>query len=112
MVFQSGKKHVVLYTWGLLIPKKIIDQSEKEIKKAAKRFGDNFDEATFTSTNPRVLGYKQKGEDILKRLGKSLENEDLADVKSLIEELEIGCPLSGSKNWTDVKQFNLMFGNF
>ena len=83
---------------------------EKEIKKAAKRFGDSFDEATFTSTNPRVLGYKQKGEDILKRLGKSLENEDLADVKALIEELEIACPLSGSKNWTDVKQFNLMFG--
>ena len=36
--------------------------------------------------------------------------EDLADVKALIEELEIACPLSGSKNWTDVKQFNLMFG--
>ena len=43
-------------------------------------------------------------------MGKSLENEDLADVKALIEELEIACPLSGSKNWTDVKQFNLMFG--
>jgi len=28
----------------------------------------------------------------------------------LIEELGIGCPLSGSKNWTEVKQFNLMFG--
>lgn len=34
LVFQSGKKHVVLYTWGLLIPKKIIDQSEKEIKNS------------------------------------------------------------------------------
>jgi len=43
-------------------------------------------------------------------MGKSLEKEDLADVKALIEELGIGCPLSGSKNWTDVKQFNLMFG--
>jgi glycyl-tRNA synthetase len=43
-------------------------------------------------------------------MGKSLENEDLADVKALIEELGIGCPVSGSKNWTDVKQFNLMFG--
>ena len=39
-----------------------------------------------------------------------MENEDLADVKALIEELEIACPESGSKNWTDVKQFNLMFG--
>lgn len=83
---------------------------EKEVKKAAKRFGDAFDKDQFLSTNPRVLQYKDKGDAILKRLGKSLENEDLADVKALIEELEIACPLSGSKNWTDVKQFNLMFG--
>jgi glycyl-tRNA synthetase len=43
-------------------------------------------------------------------MGQSLEKEDLADVKSLIEELEIACPETGSRNWTDVKQFNLMFG--
>lgn len=83
---------------------------EKEVEKAAKRFGDSFNKEQFLATNPRVLGYKEKGEEILKRLGKSLENEDLADVKLLIEELEISCPISGSKNWTDVKQFNLMFG--
>ncbi|WP_276388752.1 glycine--tRNA ligase [Eudoraea chungangensis] len=83
---------------------------EKEVAKASKRFGDSFDEDQFLATNQRVLGYKEKGQSILKRLGKSLENEDLADVKALIEELEIACPLSGSKNWTDVKQFNLMFG--
>ena len=29
---------------------------------------------------------------------------------SIFEELEIACPESGSRNWTDVKQFNLMFG--
>jgi hypothetical protein len=57
-----------------------------------------------------VVGYKEKGAAILKRLGKSLEKEDLEDVKLLIEELEIVCPVSGSKNWTEVKQFNLMFG--
>ncbi|GGK40091.1 MULTISPECIES: glycine--tRNA ligase [Flavobacteriaceae] len=83
---------------------------EKEVAKAAKRFGDSFDKEQFLATNPRVVGYKEKGDAILQRMGKSLENEDLADVKVLIEELEIGCPLSGSKNWTDVKQFNLMFG--
>jgi glycyl-tRNA synthetase len=43
-------------------------------------------------------------------MGASLEKEDLKDVKALIEELEISDPLTGSKNWTDVKQFNLMFG--
>jgi glycyl-tRNA synthetase len=89
---------------------KIETKIEKEVKKAAKRFGDSFDKEQFLSTNPRVVGYQEKIDTILKRLGKSLENEDLADVKALIEELEIACPLSGSKNWTDVKQFNLMFG--
>ncbi len=89
---------------------KIEDKIEKEVKKAAKRFGDSFDKEQFLTTNQRVLDYQAKADGILKRLGKSLENEDLADVKALIEELEIACPLSGSKNWTDVKQFNLMFG--
>ncbi len=83
---------------------------EKEVAKAAKRFGDAFDKAQFLATNPRVLKYKEQGEKILKRLGRSLENEDLADVKRLIEELAIADPETGSRNWTDVKQFNLMFG--
>ncbi len=89
---------------------KIEAKIEKEIKKAAKRFGDAFNKEEFVSTNGRVLGYKEKIDTILKRLGKSLENEDLTDVKALIEELEIADPMTGSKNWTDVKQFNLMFG--
>jgi len=83
---------------------------DKEVAKAEKRFGEAFDKAQFLATNGRVIELKERGEAILKRLGKSLEKEDLADVKALIEELEIVCPVSGSKNWTDVKQFNLMFG--
>lgn len=89
---------------------KINQKAQKEIKKARKRFGDEFNEEEFVSTNPRVLRYKKEEKEILQRLGKSLSAEDLADVKNLIEELEIACPESGSKNWTDVKQFNLMFG--
>ena len=89
---------------------KIEQKIEKEVKKAKKRFGDAFDEAEFLATNGRVLSYREKIDAILKRLGKSLGEEDLADVKALIEELEIVDPISGSRNWTDVKQFNLMFG--
>ena len=89
---------------------KIETKIEKEVKKAAKRFGDAFNKEEFVSTNGRVVGYQDKINTILSRMGKSLENEDLADVKALIEELEIADPLTGSKNWTDVKQFNLMFG--
>ena len=89
---------------------KIERKIEKEVKKARKRFGDAFDEAEFLATNGRVHGYREKIDAILKRLGKSLGQENLADVKALIEELEIVDPVSGSSNWTDVKQFNLMFG--
>ena len=89
---------------------KIEAKIEKEIDKASKRYGDSFDEKQFRSTNLRVKSYSEKANSILKRLGKSLEDENLADVKALIDELEIPCPESGSKDWTDVKQFNLMFG--
>jgi glycyl-tRNA synthetase len=89
---------------------KIEAKIDKEVAKAAKRFGDAFNKEEFLATNPRVKGYQEKIKATLSRMAKSLENEDLADVKALIEELEIADPLTGSKNWTDVKQFNLMFG--
>ncbi len=89
---------------------KIEGKINKEVIKAAKRFGESFDKEQFLATNPRVFGYQEKINTILTRMGKSLEAEDLADVKALIEELGIADPMTGSKNWTDVKQFNLMFG--
>lgn len=89
---------------------KIEEKIEKEVEKAAGRFGDAFDKQQFLATNQRVLDYQEKATSILQRMAKSLGSEDLAAVKNLIEELEIACPLSGSRNWTDVKQFNLMFG--
>lgn len=89
---------------------KIEGKIEKEVEKAARRFGADFNKEQYLTTNPRVIGYRDQAQAILKRLGRSLEKEDLADVKNLIDELEIACPVSGSRNWTDVKQFNLMFG--
>jgi len=89
---------------------KLEQKAQKEINKAKKRFGDDFDEEQFVSTHPRVVKYRTQSKEILSRLAKSLTEEDLEDVKSLIEELEIACPVSGSRNWTNVKQFNLMFG--
>ena len=89
---------------------KIEAKIEKEVGKAAKRFGEAFDKEQFLATNPRVVEYQERSQTILKRLARSLEKEDLEDVKNLIVELDIVCPLSGSKNWTEVKQFNLMFG--
>jgi len=89
---------------------KIEAKIDKEVEKAAKRFGDAFDKDQFLATNQRVVEYQEKISTTLSRMAKSLENEDLADVKALIEELEIADPLTGSRNWTEVKQFNLMFG--
>ncbi len=88
---------------------KIQDKINKEVDKAAARFGDAFNEQEFRSTNQRVLDNQAKIDAINKRFYKSLEKEDLADVKLLIEELGIVCPISGTRNWTDVRQFNLMF---
>ena len=88
---------------------KIEDKIKKEVKKARKRFGDNFDEKQFLATNKRVLDRQAKIDEIKARFVDALEKDDLAALKKLIEDLEISCPLSGSKNWTDVRQFNLMF---
>lgn len=89
---------------------KLMQKAQKEIDKAKKRFGDAFDEEQFVATNERVGRYLSQRREILRRLGDSLTREDLKDVKSLIEELEIADPETGSKNWTEVRQFNLMFG--
>ena len=89
---------------------KLEEKAQKEIEKAAKRFGDAFDKNEFETTNTRVVEYRARQKTILERLAKSLTEENLADVKSLIEELEIADPDTGSKNWTEVRQFNLMFG--
>ncbi len=88
---------------------KLEGKLNKEVEKARKRFGDSFDEAQFRDTNGRVLQYQQKINDINDRLKAAMDNGQLADLKQLIEDLEIVCPISGSKNWTDVRQFNLMF---
>ncbi len=88
---------------------KIEEKINKEVAKAAVRFGDAFDEAEFRATNGRVLENQAKIDTINTRFIQSLEKEDLADIKTLIEELGIVCPVSGSRNWTEVRQFNLMF---
>ncbi len=88
---------------------KIEAKINKDVTKAKKRFGDDFDEAQFRSTNPQVLRRQGDIDGINARFKAAMDAEDLAAVKTLIEDLGITCPVSGSKNWTDVRQFNLMF---
>ena len=81
---------------------------DKEVEKAAKRF-EGFDEKMFRVTNARVIEYQQKIDEINERFKQALNDNNLGDVKQIIIDCEIVCPVSGSKNWTDVRQFNLMF---
>ena len=81
----------------------------KEVDKAAKRFGESFDESQFRETNPRVLANQEKIDAIRNRFVKALEENNLDELKQIIIDQEIACPVSGTRNWTDVRQFNLMF---
>lgn len=85
------------------------EKIEKEVAKAAKRFGDSFDRGQFVSTNARVLGYQQAIDMTKARMAKCLVDNDLDGLRQLIIDLEIACPISGTRNWTEVRQFNLMF---
>jgi glycyl-tRNA synthetase len=87
---------------------KIEGKIDKEVEKAKKRF-ENFDEAMYRSTNGRVLEYQKKIDEINTRFKSAMEKNDLAEVRQIIIDLEIVCPVSGSRNWTEVRQFNLMF---
>ena len=89
---------------------KLNQKAQKEIEKARARYGEAFNEEEFKATNARTKEYLERKDAILQRMARSLESENLADVKALIEELEIADPDTGSKNWTEVRQFNLMFG--
>jgi len=85
------------------------DKIDKEVAKAAKRFGDSFDEAQFRSTNARVIEHQEKRDALHTRYSKALNAGDFEELRQIIIDEEIVCPVSGTKNWTEVRQFNLMF---
>ncbi|HTE29946.1 MAG TPA: glycine--tRNA ligase [Chryseolinea sp.] len=85
------------------------DKIEKEIEKASRRFGESFDREKFISTNARTVEYQQKIDDTNARLKAAMGTADMVAMKQLIIDLEIADPVSGTKNWTEVRQFNLMF---
>ena len=88
---------------------KIDSKIQKEISKGEKRFGENFDKEEYVKTNPRVIKYSDQYNKVSTKLANLLSSSDLNGLKKLIDELDIKDPVSGTSNWTDVKQFNLMF---
>lgn len=100
------------YRADVLIEEKLAKYEEKiakEVAKAANRFGDAFDEQQFLDTNPRVLANREKYAQLNGRFVKAMNDTDLAEMKQIILDEGINCPISGTANWTDVRQFNLMF---
>ena len=85
------------------------EKIQKEIDKAKKRFGDQFDEQKFRETNARVQENQQKRDALHERYAIAMNKMDLDELKQIILDEEIVCPISGTRNWTDVRQFNLMF---
>ena len=88
---------------------KIDDKIAKEVAKARKRFGESFDEAMFCETNARVQEHIKHREQLHQRFSDAMNANDLDELKQIIIDEEIVCPISGTRNWTDVRQFNLMF---
>ena len=88
---------------------KIDSKIQKEISKGEKRFGENFDKEEYVKTNPRVIKYSDQYNKVSTKFASLLSSSDLNGLKKLIDELDIKDPVSGTSNWTDVKQFNLMF---
>ena len=88
---------------------KIEEKINKECEKAHKRFGDAFDRQQFVTTNARVLEHQKQIDEIRTKYAELMNANDLAGLKQLILDLGIVCPVSGTRNWTDVRQFNLMF---
>jgi glycyl-tRNA synthetase len=88
---------------------KIEAKIDKEVDKAKVRFGETFDEVQFRATNGRVLESQAKWDELHNRFAEALNNVDLVELKKIIEDNEIVCPVSGTRNWTEVRQFNLMF---
>ena len=88
---------------------KLDDKIEKEVAKARKRFGDSFDEALFRETNQRILDIKAERDALHERFSQAMNDSNLEELRQIIIDREIVCPISGTRNWTEVRQFNLMF---
>ena len=100
------------YRADVLIEDQIAKYDEKinkEVAKAAKKYGEAFDEQEFRSTNARVLEHQAKRDALHERYSKAMNAGDLNELRQIILDEEIVCPISGTKNWTEVRQFNLMF---
>ncbi len=87
---------------------KYLQKSQKDTNKKAKKEGwEEYSEPykKYLHNNRNA----QKAIDLQQKLATALGADDLDQLKQIIIDQGIACPESGSKNWSDVRQFNLMF---
>ena len=95
------------YRADVLIEEKIEKLKDKGLKELTKKgfdFSKTEEEKALASRD-----YK-KSLELEEKYIIAANAGDLTQYKALIEEYDIVCEVSGTKNWTDVRQFNLMFG--
>jgi len=57
----------------------------------------------------KVTGNEQLANSVLEQMDALLAKDDFAGLKKLIDDNKIKCAISKTSNWTDIRQFNLMF---
>ncbi len=83
-------------------------KSLKDTEKRARKEGweNDSDEYQGYLANNRNA---KKAQELQARFEAALNSEDLSQLREIIVEEGIACPESGSKEWSEVRQFNLMF---
>ncbi len=87
---------------------KLDQKSKKEtVKRATKEGWDEYSDEyqRFLKGNRDA----KKAAEVQEKFQQAMGANDMAALKDLILECGINCPESGTANWTDVRQFNLMF---
>src|SRR5205823_5107752 len=75
---------------------------------------DNKDSQKRYRVDHLIEGYaetldKEKGDAVLQQMDQLLAANDFVGLKQFIDDNKIACAISGTCNWTEVRQFNLMF---
>jgi len=71
---------------------KIDQKVQKEIKKARKRFGDDFDEDQFVSTHPRVVKYKEQMKEIIDRMTECARKQPISRSQTINRTIRYRLP--------------------
>jgi len=96
----------------------LIEQHAEELKRQSdqilediglRKTKQEISESEYQVEQEKASKFYKKGEEILEEMEKLLAKDDFAGLKKLIDDNKIKCAVSGTSNWTDIRQFNLMF---